>query len=200
MRRRPIHSFSSAAVLAGAAAIVLFLTPPLDAQRGATAGPPATGERAPDFSLATIDGAAVTLAGELARGPVVLIVGRGWVGYQCPFCTRQFGDFLRHAKDIEAADARVVWIYPGPADQVRQRAQEATSGEPLPANFTVLLDPGYAFTAAWGLRWDAPNETAYPATFVIDRGGVVRFSLVSRTHDGRATAAQALEALGATPK
>jgi hypothetical protein len=32
------------------------------------------------------------LSTELAHGPVVLVMLRGWPGYQCPFCTRQFGD------------------------------------------------------------------------------------------------------------
>jgi alkyl hydroperoxide reductase subunit AhpC len=62
------------------------------------------------------------------------------------------------------------------------------------------LDPDYTFTLRYGLRWDAPRETAYPSTFVIDRGGVVRFALVSRTHDGRAPAADVLAVLAGLKK
>ena len=32
------------------------------------------------------------------RGPLVLVVLRGWPGYQCPFCTRQFGDYRLNAQ------------------------------------------------------------------------------------------------------
>ena len=60
-----------------------------------------------------------------------------------------------------------------------------------------MLDPGYAFTNLYGLRWDAPKETAYPATFVLDRGGVVRFANVSRSHGGRTPVAEVLSALKA---
>jgi thioredoxin-dependent peroxiredoxin len=170
------------------------------ARQAQSAGPPMVGKTAPDFTLTAVDGTPVRLAAALAKGPVVLIVGRGWVGYQCPFCNRQFGDFLRHAPEIEAAGARVLWVYPGPAEQVRERANEFAANRAFPPNFAFLLDPGYAFTLSYGLRWDAPNETAYPSTFVIDRAGVVRFAHVSRTHGDRAPATSVLAALAALKK
>jgi peroxiredoxin len=156
------------------------------------ADPPQVGDKAPDFTLAQIDGRQLLLSAELKSGPVVLIVGRGWVGYQCPFCNRQFGDFLKAAKEIDAAGARVLWVYPGPTEDVQKRAEEFAAGKAFPPNFRFVLDPNYRFTVAYGLRWDAPQETAYPSTFVIDRAGVVRYALVSRTHGGRATAADVL--------
>ena len=55
---------------------------------------------------------------------------------------------------------------------------------------TSLTDPGDRFTGAYHLRWDAPRETAYSATFVIDNKGTVRFARVSRTHAARASAAE----------
>jgi peroxiredoxin len=156
---------------------------------------PKVGDKAPDFTLAQIDGKRLTLSAELKAGPVVLIVGRGWVGYQCPFCTRQFGDFLKAANDIEAAGARVVWVYPGPADDVQKRAEEFASGRSFPPNFRFVLDPNYALTLSYGLRWNAPQETAYPSTFVIDRRGIVRYALVSTSHAGRSTAAAVIAEL-----
>ena len=156
---------------------------------------PKVGDKAPDFTLAQIDGEKLTLSTELKSGPVVLIVGRGWVGYQCPFCNRQFGDFLKAATDIEAAGARVVWVYPGPANEVQKRAQEFAADKPFPANFRLVLDPNYAFTLSYDLRWDAPQETAYPSTFVIDRMGIIRYVLVSKSHDGRSRAADVIAEL-----
>ncbi len=156
---------------------------------------PKVGDKAPDFTLAQIDGKKLTLSAELKSGPVVLIVGRGWVGYQCPFCNRQFGDFLKAATDIEAAGARVVWVYPGPTDEVQKRAEEFAQGKAFPPNFRFVLDPNYAFTQSYDLRWDAPQETAYPSTFVIDRAGIVRYALVSTSHGGRATAADVIAEL-----
>lgn len=162
--------------------------------------PPGVGDKAPDFTLPLLDGARLTLSAELARGPVVLIVGRGWVGYQCPFCNRQFNDFVKAARAIEDAGARVLWIYPGRTDEIQQRAAEFAAGRSFPANFRLLLDPDFTFTLPYGLRWDAPGETAYPATFVIDRSGIVRFALVSRSHAGRASASDVLAALNELKK
>jgi peroxiredoxin len=142
-----------------------------------------------------VDGNAVRLSDELKAGPVVIVVLRGWPGYQCPFCTAQFADLLGDAKDFEAAGARVLVIYPGPADRLREHAKEFQRDRMLPACFRLLVDPDEAFATAHGLRWDAPHETVYPATFVLDREGVVRFARVSHEHGGRVEAKEIVEAL-----
>ena len=69
---------------------------------------------------------------------------------------------------------------------------EFVADKPFPPNFRFVLDPNYGFTLSYGLRWDAPQETAYPSTFVIDRTGVVRYVLVSKTHSGRSTVADVM--------
>src|SRR5262245_31825753 len=195
LREGTFHRLLAAGVLLGVFAIVS----PVFAASGFGKAPK-LGEKAPPFALLDLDGQRVTLAGELTHGPVVLVLLRGWPGYQCPFCTRQFADFLGHAPAFEAAGARVVWVYPGPSDSVQQHAREFLASRALPANFRVATDPDYGFTNAYGLRWDAPQETAYPATFVIDRGAIVRFAQVSIGHDGRALAADVLKALAQLPR
>jgi hypothetical protein len=47
-------------------------------------------------------------------------------------------------------------------------------------------------TNQYGLRWDAPHETAYPSTFLIDRKGVVFFRKISHPHGDRTSAADIL--------
>lgn len=159
---------------------------------------PAVRQKAPDFALADLGGSTVKLSDQTARGPVVLVVLRGWPGYQCPFCTRQFGEYLAHASDVAATGAQVVFVYPGPADGLKEHAQAFTADRPLPASFRILLDPDYTFTQAYGLRWDAPKETAYPSTFVVDTRGIVIFARTSRAHGERVPVADVLAAL-ATP-
>ena len=176
------------------AAAVVVGTATLSAGFGAA---PKLGDRARPFTLTALDGSSVSLADQTARGPVVLVLARGWPGYQCPFCTRQFADFVAHAKDIEALGATVVWVYPGPSEEVVKRAKEFVASTPLPAAFRFVTDPNYTFTNAYGLRWDAPNETSYPSTFVIDRSSIVRFAQISNAHDGRAKAADVVTALTA---
>ena len=162
-----------------------------------TMTPPSVGTKAPDFSLRSADGAMVRLADAVAKGPVVLVVLRGWPGYQCPVCTRQFGSFMGRAAAFDSSGARVLFVYPGPAEDLDAHAREFVRGDRLPASFTFLLDPAYAFTQSYGLRWDAPQETAYPSTFVIDRDGLVRYAKISRTHGDRATVDDVLAAVAA---
>ena len=60
-------------------------------------------------------------------------------------------------------------MYPGlPADLDRRAKEFLAAQSPLPANVTLLIDPDCTFTNLYGLRWDAPRETAYPSTFLID--------------------------------
>jgi alkyl hydroperoxide reductase subunit AhpC len=56
-----------------------------------------------------------------------------------------------------------------------------------------VIDPDYSFTRAYGLRWDAKGETAYPSTFIIDKHQKVRFGHISKEHGDRVSAATALK-------
>jgi peroxiredoxin Q/BCP len=91
---------------------------------GAGAQTPAAGAKAPDFTLATPLGVPVTLAKEEGKGPIVLVVLRGYPGYQCPYCMRQVHDFIEHAAEFAAHHAEVLLVYPGPPADLDQRAKE----------------------------------------------------------------------------
>ncbi|HEV7279106.1 MAG TPA: peroxiredoxin family protein [Pirellulaceae bacterium] len=156
---------------------------------------PKVGDQAPAFSLQDLTGGRVSLEQGRKRGPVVLIVLRGWPGYQCPLCTKQVGDFVGKAKQFQEAGATVVMVYPGPAADLDEHAKEFVQGQEFPGNFRLALDPGYELVDRYGLRWDAPKETAYPSTFVIDADGKILFAKISDDHGGRSSAAQVLKAL-----
>ncbi len=156
---------------------------------------PAVGDTAPDFSLQSLGGETVKLSALTEQGPVVLLVLRGFPGYQCPICTRQVRDFITRASEFSAAGAQVLMVYPGPSDDLQARAAEFVQGKTLPGNFTLVIDPGYEFTNLYALRWDAPRETAYPSTFLIGAGGAVFYSLVSHSHGGRTKAADMIAKL-----
>ena len=159
------------------------------------AAPPATGEKAQDFRLSTLEGKTVRLSDLTPRSSVVLVVLRGYPGYQCPYCNRQVQDFLQKAPDFAASGAHVVMVYPGPRQDLGIRATEFLNGKTLPANFDLLLDPDYEFTNRYGLRWDSPNETAYPSTFVLDRSGMIFFTKIVKAHGGRTSAQEILDVL-----
>ncbi|MDR3456264.1 MAG: peroxiredoxin family protein [Verrucomicrobiae bacterium] len=158
------------------------------------AAPPQMGAPAPDFTLKTMDTKSVTLSAETAKLPVVLIVLRGWPGYQCPLCTKQVHEFVRQA-DAFAGKARVIMVYPGPAENLQAHANEFLKDKSWPNDFLFVTDPDYVFTKSYGLRWEAPGETSYPSTFLIDKKGRVQFVKISKNHGGRSTPAEILAVL-----
>lgn len=158
-------------------------------------GPPGVGDTVPDFELNTPTGQPVKLSTLTESGQVVLLVLRGWPGYQCSICTRQVRDYLSAAEDFRKAEARVVLVYPGPSEDLQAHAKEFQKPFEWPENFVYLYDPDYAMVNAYDLRWDAPRETAYPSTFVIDETLTIRFARVSDSHGGRTKAKDVLAKL-----
>ncbi len=178
-------------LLAFAVALTGFAEP----SQTPAASRPTVGSRARNFKLKTVPGEEIELTAMMKKGPVVLLMLRGFPGYQCPYCTTQVGEFMSRIKDFQAAGANIIAVYPGPAEGLAEHANEFVRGKNLPDNFYLVLDPDYSFTSLYGLRWNAPNETSYPSTFLIDRSGVVRFAKISSTHGDRAGADSLLEAL-----
>jgi thioredoxin-dependent peroxiredoxin len=159
---------------------------------------PAVGAKAPDFTLSTPTGRAVTLSTEQSGHDLVLVILRGFPGYQCPYCVRQVHDFADHASDFKTKNTRVLLVYPGPPADLDQHAKEfleKRSG--LPSNVVLVTDPDYKVTNLYGLRWDAPHETAYPSTFILDKKGMVVFEKISHSHGDRLSAEDALNNLSA---
>ena len=150
---------------------------------------PSLGAKAPNFTLSTPTGASITLADQLAKGSTVLVVLRGYPGYQCPYCVKQVHDFVEHAADFAQKKTSVLLVYPGPPAQLDDHAKEFLAKQAnLPANITLVVDPDYKMTNLYGLRWDAPHETAYPSTFLLDTTGKVVFEKISHGHGDRTTA------------
>jgi peroxiredoxin len=159
--------------------------------------PPKVGEKAPDFVLKALDDQTVRLSELTAKGNLVLVVLRGWPGYQCPICDRQVHDFIASVSGFVAANAQVIFVYPGPAQDLKAHAEEFKSwkGRQWPKEFLYVLDPDYSMVNAYGLRWNEPGETAYPSTFILDHSSVVRFAKISRSHGDRTNPADMLAEL-----
>jgi len=159
---------------------------------------PAVGAKAPDFTLMTPTGTSVELAKQEDGKPLVLVVLRGFPGYQCPYCQKQVHDFVEHASDFSAKNATVLLVYPGPPAELDQRAKEFLAKEAkLPANIVLVTDPDYKMTNLYGLRWNAPHETSYASTFILDKTGTILFEKTSHTHGDRLSAQDALDHLPA---
>jgi peroxiredoxin len=159
------------------------------------ATPPKNGDPAPNFTLKTLDDKIVELKELTAKSGVVLVVLRGWPGYQCPVCERQVQDLMRHASQLKERGVRMLFVYPGPDAQLKTHAREFLQNKDWPSDFLFVTDPDYTVTTSYGLRWNAPNETAYPSTFVINRHAKVEFAHVSKEHGGRVDSKELLKHL-----
>jgi thioredoxin-dependent peroxiredoxin len=158
----------------------------------ASAEPIGVGAEAPTMSLPSAEGGEpIDLATLYGEAKTVVVFLRGFPGYQCPACSAQVADYRAKAKDFADAGLKVVLVYPGPAEGLEGHAEELSAGAKLPEPLAMALDPDYAMTTAYGLRWDAPAETAYPATMVVD-GGKVAWIEVSPSHGGRVKGVKAL--------
>ena len=163
--------------------------------RGFAETPP-VGAKAADFTLSTPTGKTVRMLAEQRGHNLVLVVLRGFPGYQCPYCVKQVHDFIDHASDFAAKNTRVLLVYPGPPADLDQHAKDFLEKQAaLPANIVLVTDPDYTVTKLYDLRWDAPHETAYPSTFVLDKKGMIVFEKISHSHGDRVSAEDALNNL-----
>lgn len=126
----------------------------------------------------------------------VLVFLRGYPGYQCPLCTRQVAELLTKKEELAATRADIVLVYPGVNKDLTEKSKEFLADAQLPSGFKLVVDQDYKVVNAYRVRWQAPRETAYPSTFVIDPTGTIRYAKISQTHGDRAPVKEVLEALG----
>jgi peroxiredoxin len=169
---------------------------------------PKVGERAPDFMLRDQLGRQVSLAGELERGPVVLIFYRGeW----CLYCNMMLRTYGLRAGDFSERGARLVAVSPQTPDN------SLTMAEKHNLEFPVLSDEGGEVIGTYGLKYDVEGQSRElhaatgsdvarfngeggwilpaPAVFVIDREAIVRFVGVNGDYTQRVEPDEALAAL-----
>ena len=154
------------------------------------------GDRIIDFELPVVGSEEyLALSDECKQGAVVVIVLRGYPGYQCPICSRQVASLKNRAKALAKEAHRVILVYPGEGEKLEKNAQRFLGSRGLPEPLVLVQDEDMEMVEEWGLRWNARNETAYPATYVFDRNGRVRWQKVSKSHAGRSSVEEILKAL-----
>jgi peroxiredoxin len=169
---------------------------------------PAVGARAPSFALPGARGGVVQLDQILAEGPAVVSFYRGaW----CPFCNLQLRAYQAILPQIQALGATLVAISPQTPDNSLSTVEKAELSFPVlsDAHNDVARAYGLVFKLSDGLKalqtmfgneppkfnGDESWELPVPGTFVIDRGGIVRFSFVDPDYTQRAEPAAVLAAL-----
>lgn len=168
------------------------------------------GQPFPDFLLPDAEGRLVARDDFLARGPLVATFFRGsW----CPYCAVTLDALEEALPQITARDAALAAITPetgGRALEVKRRHQ---------AVYTVLADVDQGLGMACGVVFRAPETyrrrllargvdlaerqglagwfLPVPATFVVDRSGIVRWAFMDVDYTRRAEPDDILAALAA---
>lgn len=155
-----------------------------------------SGDKALRFKCIDLEGKPFEFQPDQSGRWTVLVILRGYPGYQCPLCSKQVGELLAVADELSRARADVVFVYPGLTKELTAKGKEFLADRQLPTGFSMAIDQDYEVVKAYRVRWQAPRETAYPATFVIDPTGVIRYAKISQTHGDRAPVKDVLAALG----
>lgn len=153
-------------------------------------------DRVHDFELPIVGSKDyLRLSDQYRQGAVVVVVLRGYPGYQCPICMRHVATLANRAATLKRFATKVILIYPGDSESLEQHAEKFAGKRRLPEPMVIVRDDRMDTVRKWGLRWDARSETAYPATYVIDRNGRIRWKQVSTSHAGRSTVEEILKEL-----
>lgn len=149
------------------------------------------GDQAPDFALTNAHGGVVRLSHVLASGPVVLSFYRGgW----CPYCNLELQALQKVLPEIRAAPATIIAVSPQTPDESLSTAEKNDLA------FPVLSDLESRVAKSFGIAFDLADElrpifTSFgqalpdrngdnswvlplPATYIIDRDGIIAFAHV----------------------
>jgi peroxiredoxin len=169
----------------------------------------AVGEEVPDFTLPNAKGEGVLLSQLLGSGPVIITFYRGsW----CPYCNLQLRAMQSRLDEIHALGAELVAISPEIPDE------SLTKTEIDGMSFPVLSDQDAKVAEKFGVAWEVPDvilehmrkdrnldladinngngsTLPIPATFIIDRDGVVQWRFVEVDYRVRAEPDDIIEVL-----
>jgi peroxiredoxin len=157
----------------------------------------AVGTRAPDFTLARIGGGTTTLSSFRGRKNVVVVFYRG---HWCPFCMKQLGE-MRTLLDGELKKTTELVAISVDAEPQTRQAMARIGADGVAPDFTFLSDPDHAVIARYGILNPSGGSRGipHPATYVIDRDGMVRWKDIETDYRIRPTNAAILTAVRALP-
>jgi peroxiredoxin len=173
----------------------------------------ALGDKAPDAALTTMDGKIVQLASLYKDGPIVLTFYRGgW----CPICNRALSAWQDKLDDLKAAGGAFVALSPEKPDHASRTIEKGH------LSYTVLSDPKFEAAKAFRVHFvvDEGTKAKYkqfgmnvaeanasgtwelpaPATFVIDRNGVIRYVFADWDYKKRAEPDEVIAAVKSLTK
>ncbi len=149
------------------------------------------GEPAPDFTLTDVQGTTHRLSELRGKTAAILtfIYGTGTFGL-----VRQYGAKL---PEFEERGAQVFVIDPHDSGRVRHLLTKAGfTPDALPV--PVLCDPAHVVSATYGVAFQMRQHTEWsnrPATFLIDRDGVIRYAHRGKNYGDRPRPDEVLQEL-----
>ena len=169
------------------------------------------GARMPDFDLPNVEGRFVASPALLEHGPLVVSFFRGgW----CPFCTTELSALQQAAPEIAARGASLVAITPDTGAALAAAKRDNALG------YEVLSDVDFGVALQFGLVYRVPDTIRelyrrldldlgarhgsahgdvwllpIPATYIVDRSGMVRFAEVDCDFRRRMEPAAVIRAL-----
>eukprot|EP00178_Gracilaria_changii_P003679 TRINITY_DN1551_c0_g1_i1.p6 TRINITY_DN1551_c0_g1~~TRINITY_DN1551_c0_g1_i1.p6 ORF type:complete len:226 (-),score=62.97 TRINITY_DN1551_c0_g1_i1:2430-3107(-) len=177
-----------------------------------TPNPLKLGDVAPDFTLRNATGAEVSLSALLQKHSAVVLTWYrgGW----CPYCNLALRAFTQLNEQIEAMGAKLVALSPETPDE------SLSTSEKNELDFEVLSDDGLLVADKFGVMFTVPDDikTLYksfgvdldsrngnggtrlarlplPATFVLDKSGVVKYVFADVDYTARAEPAHVMDVL-----
>lgn len=167
------------------------------------------GDQAPLFTALTQDSTNYSLADSLKEGPVVIIFYRGqW----CPVCNRHLSNLQDSLSFIYDKGATVIAISPEKPTLLNKTAEKTG------AKFTLLYDEGYKICDSFDVTFQPEKKTRFiyntalgadlknahsddserlpvPATFVINKEGIIVWRQFDTDYKNRSTVADILKHL-----
>ena len=138
---------------------------------------PAVGDEAPDFELRDQHGQQVRLSSYRGSKAVVVMF------YPYAFsrvCTGELADVRDHHPELTSDSVQLLAVSCDPMFSLREFAERSRLEFPLLSDFW----PHGEVAAAYGV-FDAERGCANRSTFVVDQGGVVRWSVHNAMPDAR---------------
>ncbi|MBV1931114.1 MAG: AhpC/TSA family protein [Porticoccaceae bacterium] len=166
------------------------------------------GDQFPDGELSDVHGRSVALGELLRNGPTIINFYRGeW----CPYCNLEINAFQRLLPEVKSRGAQMVAISPQTPDK------SLTVEEKHALEFPVLSDVGNKLARDLGLVFNLPEalKVAYtnfgfplpdyngdeswtlpiPATYVIDKTGLITYAFVDADYSQRAEPQEVLDSI-----
>lgn len=149
------------------------------------------GKPLPHTSFPTADGGTFDLR-SMGGKRVLFVVLRGFTTQVCVYCFAQTAELAPLAARWQELDCEVVVMFPGSKSRMQAFAAAcADEFRDAPPPYRLVYDPDLQLAKALGLQ----GNLVRPATFVLDRGGIVRSAYIAEDSENVADRPAASELL-----